>query len=64
MRSYRPFHFNEPFFQDGGYKTSEVIKFFEKKPKKQVKEFIRINIVIILNSYNEKVIFIVFISKM
>ena len=63
MRSYQPFHFNEPFFQDGGYKTNEVIKFFEKK-KKLVKEFFRINIVIILNSYNEKVIFIVFISKM
>ena len=52
---------NEPFFHREGYKTNKVIKFFKKK---QINRFIRVKIVIILNSDNEKVIFIVFMSKM
>ena len=52
---------NEPFFYDGGYKTNKVIKFFFFI---QVNEFIRVKIVIMLNSHSEKVILITFISEM
>ena len=52
---------NEPFFHDGGYKANKVIKFSEKK---QVNGFIKDKIVIVLNSYNVKVFFIAFMSKM
>ena len=43
---------NQPFFYDGGYKTKKVNKFFQKK---QVNEFMRVKIVIILNSKDAKV---------
>ena len=52
---------NEPFFHDEGYKIKKDIKFFLNK---QVNEFIRVKVVIILFSHNVKVIFIVFMSKM
>ena len=48
------------------FSTTEVIKQTKLSSflKKQVNEFIRAKIVIILNSHNGKVIFIVFMSKM
>ena len=52
---------NEPFFFDWDYKTNKVIKFFLKK--KQVNEFIRVKIIIILNFHNGKVVSIVFYVK-
>ena len=52
----------EPFFRDERYKNKQSYLVFLKK--KQVNEFIRVKIVIILNSYNVKVIFMVFNSKM
>ena len=59
--SHQLFHVNEPFFHDGGYKTNKAIKFFYKK---QINEFFKVEIFIMLNSHNVKVIFIVFMSKM
>ena len=52
---------NDPFLQDGGCKTNKVIKFFKKN---QVNEFSRVKIIVILNSHDVKVIFIVFFAKM
>ena len=52
---------NEPFFLDWDYKTNKVIKFFFLK--KQVNEFIRVKIIIILNFHNGKVVSIVFYVK-
>ena len=51
---------NEPSFYDGGHKTNKVNKFFQEK---QLTEFIRVKIVIILIFRNEKVISVVFYVK-
>ena len=51
---------NEPSFCAGGYKTNKINKFFKKK---QVNEFIRVKIVIIINFWDEKVILILFYVK-
>ena len=50
----------EPSFYDGDYKTNKLNKFFKGK---QVNEFIRVKIVIIINFWDEKVIFILFYVK-
>ena len=54
------------FMRMSHFSTTEVIKQTKLSSflKKQVNEFIRAKIVIILNSHNGKVIFIVFMSKM
>ena len=49
--SHQVFHKYEPFFHDGGYKTSKVIKFFKKR---QVGEFNRVKTFLVLNLSNEK----------
>ena len=51
---------NKPSVYDEGYKTNKLNKFFLKK---QVNEFIRVKIVIIINFWDEKVIFILFYVK-
>ena len=51
---------NERFYHSKGYKTKKTIKFLKKK---QVNEFIRIKILLILNLHNEKVTFRVFHVK-
>ena len=48
------FYRNAPFFQDGGYKTTRIIKYFQKKQKY---EFVCVKLVIILIFCNEKVPF-------
>ena len=58
--SHQGFYPNAPFFQDGGYKTGRIIKYFLKETKK---EFICVKIFIILIFCNEKVSFIDFLSK-
>ena len=42
--SHQGFYPKAPFFQDGGYKTSRIIKHFSKGPKN---EFICVKLVII-----------------
>ena len=59
-RSHQGFYANAPFFQDGGYKTRRIIKYFSKETKK---ESICVELVLILIFYNEKVPFIDFLSK-
>ena len=48
---------NESFFHDGVIKQTKFLL------KKQVNEFIRVKIVIILNFLNVKIILMVFMSK-
>ena len=53
------FSWNEPFFNNEGYKTNKVIKVFNKK---QVNEFIGFKIVIILNFRNKNVIIVLYVK--
>ena len=50
--SHQGFYPNAPFFQDRGYKTRGIIKYFSKETKN---EFICVKHVIILIFCNEKV---------
>ena len=59
-RSHQRFYANAPFFQDGGYKTRRIIKYFSKETKK---ESICVKLILILIFYNEKVPFTDFLSK-
>ena len=54
------FYPNAKFFQNGGYKTKRIIKYFLKEKKN---EYICVKLVIILVFFNEKVFFIGFLSK-
>ena len=58
-RSHQGFYPNVLFFQDGGYKTRRIIKYFSKETKN---EFICVKLVIILIFCNEKVSVIDFFS--
>ena len=57
--SHQGFYPNASFFQDGGYKTRRIIKYFSK----ETKEFICMKLVIALIFCNEKVTFIEFWSN-
>ena len=52
---------NQPSSYDRGYKTNKINRFLKKQ--QQVNEFLRLKIVIVLNFQDEKVVFIVFMSK-
>ena len=58
--SHQVFYPNASIFQDGGYKTRRIIKYFSKKQKN---EFICMKLVIVLIFCNEKVMFIDFWSN-
>ena len=60
--SHHGFYPNERYFQDRGYKTSRIIKYFSKETRKK-NEFIYLKLVVILIFCNEKVPFIDFLSK-
>ena len=59
--SHQGFYPNTPFFQDGGYKTRRIIKYFSKETKKN--EFICVKLVVILIFCNEKVPFKIFCQR-
>ena len=60
VSSHQGFYSDAPFFQDGGYKTRRIVKYFSKETKN---EFICVKLVIILIFCNEKVAFVDFLSK-
>ena len=65
-RSHQGFYLSAPFFQDRGFKTRRIIKYFSKETKKKKKkknEFICVKLVIALIFCNEKVPSIVFCQR-